>query len=126
MQQRLMQYGMPLVFGAMSFVFPSGLTLYIFVNTCLSALHSIYMNKFDKKMVELTAQMKKSKEAAATAKDVSAAKAAKDANVKDANVKDASAKDGTKDAAKPGAAEPLVPQQRPRPNQQRRKKSGRR
>lgn len=121
MQQRLMQYGMPIVFGAMSFVFPSGLTLYILVNTCLSAVHSIYMNKYDKKMIELADQMKKSKEAAAAAKDASAAKAAKDANVKDA-----SAKDGTKDAAKPGAAEQLVPQQRPRPNQQRRKKSGRR
>ena len=44
-----MQYGMPLMFGVMSFFFPSGLTLYIFTNTCLTALHSIYMNKYDKK-----------------------------------------------------------------------------
>ena len=49
MQQKILQYGMPLMFGVMSFFFPSGLTLYIFTNTCLSALHSIYMNKYDKK-----------------------------------------------------------------------------
>jgi YidC/Oxa1 family membrane protein insertase len=47
MQQKMLQYGMPLMFGVMSFFFPAGLTLYIFTNTCLSALHSIYMNKYD-------------------------------------------------------------------------------
>jgi YidC/Oxa1 family membrane protein insertase len=47
MQQKMLQYGMPLMFGVMSFYFPAGLTLYIFTNTCLSALHSIYMNKYD-------------------------------------------------------------------------------
>ena len=36
MQQRMMQYGMPLMFGVMSFFFPAGLTLYIFTNTCLT------------------------------------------------------------------------------------------
>ena len=36
-QQKMMQYGMPLMFGVMSFFFPAGLTLYIFTNTCLSA-----------------------------------------------------------------------------------------
>jgi YidC/Oxa1 family membrane protein insertase len=91
MQQRMMQYGMPLMFGVMSFWFPSGLTLYIFTNTILSAFHSLYMNKYDKKSMELSAQLKKSKEAAAAAKDADAAKAAKDANVKDADAKDAKA-----------------------------------
>ena len=75
MQQRMMQYGMPLVFGAMSFVFPSGLTLYIFTNTCLSALHSIYMNKFDKKSRALVAKLKKAAQDAA----IKAARDAKDA-----------------------------------------------
>jgi len=73
----MMQYGMPLVFGAMSFVFPSGLTLYIFTNTCLSALHSIYMNKFDKKSLAMAAQLKKNK---AGVQD-GAPKNAKNANV---------------------------------------------
>ncbi len=54
MQQKIMQYGMPLLFGGMAFVFPAGLSLYILTNTCLSALHSIYMNKFDKKSLALT------------------------------------------------------------------------
>jgi YidC/Oxa1 family membrane protein insertase len=63
-QQKFIQYGMPLMFGVMSFFFPAGLTLYIFTNTCLSALHSIYMNKYDKKSIELTAKMRAAAEAA--------------------------------------------------------------
>lgn len=74
-QQKFLQYGMPLMFGVMSFFFPAGLTLYIFTNTCLSALHSIYMNKFDKKSLEIVEKMKKASEEAA-AKEA-AAKAGK-------------------------------------------------
>ncbi len=48
-QQKFLQYGMPLMFGVMAFFFPAGLTLYIFTNTVLGAMHSIYMNKYDKK-----------------------------------------------------------------------------
>jgi YidC/Oxa1 family membrane protein insertase len=70
-QQKFLQYGMPLMFGVMSFFFPSGLTVYIFTNTILSAIHSIYMNKFDKKSLDLTAKMKKA------AEDQAAAAAAK-------------------------------------------------
>jgi YidC/Oxa1 family membrane protein insertase len=66
-QQRLMMYGLPLMFGVMSFFFPAGLTLYIFTNTILSALHSIYMNKFDKKSIALAEQLKKNQEKAAQA-----------------------------------------------------------
>jgi YidC/Oxa1 family membrane protein insertase len=66
-QQKFLQYGMPLMFGVMSFFFPSGLTVYIFTNTILSALHSIYMNKYDRKSLALAAQMKKNAEAAAAA-----------------------------------------------------------
>lgn len=64
MQQKIMQYGMPLLFGGMAFVFPAGLSLYILTNTCLSALHSIYMNKFDKKSLELSARIKAAQEKA--------------------------------------------------------------
>jgi YidC/Oxa1 family membrane protein insertase len=66
-QQKFLQYGLPLMFGAMSFVFPAGLTIYIFTNTVLSALHSIYMNKFDRKSLAIAAQMKKNQEGAASA-----------------------------------------------------------
>jgi YidC/Oxa1 family membrane protein insertase len=48
MQQKIMMYVLPGVFGVMSLFFPSGLTLYILTNTILTALHSIYMRKFDK------------------------------------------------------------------------------
>ncbi|MBL9015348.1 MAG: membrane protein insertase YidC [Myxococcales bacterium] len=62
-QQKMIMYGMPLMFGVMSFFFPSGLTLYIFTNTVLSALHSIWMNKFDKKSLALVAKMKANQDA---------------------------------------------------------------
>lgn len=72
-QQKMMQYGLPLMFGVMSFFFPAGLTLYILTNTVLSALHSIYMNKYDKKSLAIMAQMKQN----AAAADAAAAAAAK-------------------------------------------------
>jgi YidC/Oxa1 family membrane protein insertase len=64
-QQKFLQYGMPIMFGVLSLFFPSGLTLYMFTNNVLSALHSIYMNKFDKQSLAIAAQLKKSQEAAA-------------------------------------------------------------
>jgi YidC/Oxa1 family membrane protein insertase len=74
-QQKFMQYGMPLMFGVMGFFFPAGLTLYMFTNTVLSALHSIYMNKFDKKSLAIAAQLKKNQDAAsATTQGAGAAK----------------------------------------------------
>lgn len=79
-QQKIMQYGMPLMFGGMAFVFPAGLTLYIFTNTCLSALHSIYMNKFDKKSMELSSRLKSVQEKAAAEKLKDSVHLAKDAN----------------------------------------------
>ena len=47
-QQKIMMYVLPGVFGVMSLFFPSGLTLYILTNTILTALHSLYMRKWDK------------------------------------------------------------------------------
>jgi YidC/Oxa1 family membrane protein insertase len=94
-QQKFLQYGMPLMFGVMSFFFPSGLTVYIFTNTVLSALHSLYMNKYDKTSVALAAQMKKNAEAAAAAKNAPAVGAkggAKESGVKPVGVKPAGAK----------------------------------
>jgi YidC/Oxa1 family membrane protein insertase len=56
MQQKIMMYGMPLMFGAMGLFFPAGLTLYMFTNTVLGALHSVYMNKFDKPSLAMAAK----------------------------------------------------------------------
>ncbi|HEY0251267.1 MAG TPA: membrane protein insertase YidC [Kofleriaceae bacterium] len=89
-QQKIMQYGMPLLFGGMSWVFPAGLTLYIFTNTCLSALHSIYMNKFDKKSLEIAAKIKAAQDEAAAKTASLAAGKAKNANVTDEDSKSAS------------------------------------
>ncbi len=106
LQQRMMQYGMPLMFGVMAFFFPAGLTLYIFTNTILSAMHSIYMNKFDKKSLELAAKIKAAQEAAAQQKTQVAASKAKDANPpKDAAADGGSTSDASsKPRPRPGGA----------------------
>lgn len=46
-QQKILQYGMPLMVGGMSLFFPAGLTLYIFTSTGLSAVHYAYLRKRD-------------------------------------------------------------------------------
>ena len=45
MQQKILMYGMPLMFGGMSLFFPSGLTVYIFTNTFLGIMHTLFMNR---------------------------------------------------------------------------------
>jgi YidC/Oxa1 family membrane protein insertase len=47
MQQKIMMYGMPLMFGFFSLFFPSGLTLYILTNTILRSAHQVYLNRTD-------------------------------------------------------------------------------
>lgn len=46
-QQKIMMYGLPLMFGVFSFFLPSGLTLYILTNTVLTMLHQLWMNRTD-------------------------------------------------------------------------------
>jgi len=119
MQQRMMQWGMPLMFGVMSFFFPAGLTLYIFTNTILSALHSIYMNKFDKKSIALAAKIKAAQEAAAQQKNQAAAAKAKDANATSRPGDGAADDKGTgstanKPAGRPGGQKRTKPKNRKR------------
>jgi YidC/Oxa1 family membrane protein insertase len=119
-QQKFLQYGMPLMFGVMSFFFPAGLTLYIFTNTVLSALHSIYMNKWDKKSIAITEKMKKVAEESA-AKDA-AAKSGKPVK-KVVDVKADETDDESNDAESPAAAKPSASSNpaRPRKKKKRRK-----
>ena len=44
-QAKMMQYFMPIMFTAMMLFLPSGLTLYIFVNTVLSIAHQLYIHR---------------------------------------------------------------------------------
>ncbi len=81
MQQKVMLYGMPLMFGVMGLFFPSGLTIYMFTNTVLSALHSLYMNKFDAQSLAMAAKLKEATEAAEAAKVAAATGGAKPAAV---------------------------------------------
>ena len=46
-QAKMMKYFMPGMFTVMMVYLPSGLTLYIFVNTVLTMVHQWYMNKTD-------------------------------------------------------------------------------
>ena len=59
-QAKMMKYFMPGFFTFMMLFLPSGLTLYIFVNTLLAMLHQVYMNKTDpdKKLAEAAAAAK--------------------------------------------------------------------
>jgi len=120
MQQNMMKYGLPLMFGVMAFFFPAGLTLYIFTNTCLSALHSIYMNKFDKKSIELAAKIKAAQDKAAQDKDKAAAAKAKPANVKETDADE----DDDGDEGDEGAPKQITA--RPNPNRNKRNKKRRR
>jgi YidC/Oxa1 family membrane protein insertase len=116
-QQMIMQYGLPIMFGAMSWVFPSGLSLYMLTNTCLQALNSIYVNKFDKKSMALAAKIRENQVAALEAKK------AKDANPKTTKPEtksDASTKPVDAEAAVATASKPPVR------GQSQKKKKGRR
>jgi len=114
MQQNMMKYGLPLMFGVMSFFFPAGLALYILTNTCLSALHSIWMNKFDKKSIAIAAKIKAAQEKAAQEKNKAAAGKAKSANPQPVEDSD--------DDDDEAAAEPAKITARPNPNRNKRKK----
>jgi YidC/Oxa1 family membrane protein insertase len=117
-QQQLMKYGMPLGFGVMSFFFPSGLTLYIFTNTLLTAVQSIWLNKYDPKSKAIAEQFK-AKQDAIAARD---GKSAKDANPK--MPKAIVVADKGEDAA---VDEIVAAKPKPRqPGQQKRKKKARR
>jgi len=44
-QQKVMMYGMPLMFGVFAFFFPAGLALYMLTNTLLTLVHHVWMNR---------------------------------------------------------------------------------
>ncbi|MBA2545078.1 MAG: membrane protein insertase YidC [Deltaproteobacteria bacterium] len=121
-QQKFLQYGMPLMFGVMAFFFPAGLTIYIFTNTVLSALHSIYMNKYDKKSLEIMARMKKAQEESIAAK-TSPAKAAAKPVAKKVIDAEAIEKDDEDDGDEPSTTAPSKsgpPRNRPKRKKRRR------
>jgi YidC/Oxa1 family membrane protein insertase len=105
MQQKIMLYGMPLMFGVMGLFFPSGLTLYMFTNTVLSALHSLYMNKYDKPSLAMAARMKEAADAAKAAKDGAApAKASPTTQTGAAKASPSSSADASSAASKESVA----------------------
>jgi YidC/Oxa1 family membrane protein insertase len=50
MQQKMLSYGMPILFGAMSLFFPAGLTLYISTNSILTLAHHMVIRAQDRKV----------------------------------------------------------------------------
>lgn len=118
-QQQMMKYGMPLMFGVMSFWFPSGLTLYILTNTLLTAVQSIWLNKYDPKTKAIAATF------AAKQAEIAAREAG---NAKDANPKMPKAtvvKADAGEAAEDATVEAIVAA-KPRPQQKKKAKKGRR
>jgi YidC/Oxa1 family membrane protein insertase len=83
LQQNMMKWGLPIMFGVMAFFFPAGLTIYIFTNTILSALHSVWMNKFDKKSIAIAEKIKAAQEKAAQDREKAKAKPVIDAKSED-------------------------------------------
>jgi YidC/Oxa1 family membrane protein insertase len=118
-QQQMMKYGMPLGFGVMSFWFPAGLTLYIFTNTLLTAVQSLWLNKWDPK-TKAIAETFKAKQDAIAARE---GKAAKDANPKMPKAVVAEKTDDEDEAVDEIVAAKPKPRQ---PGQQKRKKKARR
>ncbi|MBZ0235833.1 MAG: membrane protein insertase YidC [Deltaproteobacteria bacterium] len=49
MQQKMLMYGLPLMFGVMGLYFPSGLGVYMVTNSFLSIGHTLYMKRSDGK-----------------------------------------------------------------------------
>jgi YidC/Oxa1 family membrane protein insertase len=56
MQQKMLQYGMPLMFGVFSFFFPAGLTLYILTNVLLTAAHLYVVHRDARMEAKLAAE----------------------------------------------------------------------
>ena len=61
---------MPIMFGGFSFFFPSGLTLYILTNVCLTAVNHLVIHKDDRHAARAT----KTADKVADAADASGAK----------------------------------------------------
>jgi YidC/Oxa1 family membrane protein insertase len=67
-QQKMLKYGMPLMFGGMSFVFPAGLTLYIFTNTLLTGIHHVVLRRGDKDPGKASAKASKGSDKGSSSK----------------------------------------------------------
>ncbi|HEU5059278.1 MAG TPA: membrane protein insertase YidC [Kofleriaceae bacterium] len=119
MQQKILTYGMPLMFGGFSLFFPAGLTLYISTNTVLTLLHHLYMRRdeiFTSKSAAAAAETgSKGTIIEATATETPAASAADDDDDEPAEAP----------VARPGGGQKNGQSARPRAGQQRRR-SGKR
>ena len=108
-QQKIMMYGMPIMFGVFSFVFPSGLTLYILTNTFLRTGHQLYLNRTDEDRIEAIAK-KKAAKAGRAAEPAKAAASESDAEA-EAGVDAGEAAD-TSDAGAPAGSAKRPPQKK--------------
>lgn len=93
MQQKMLQYGLPLMFGVMGLYFPSGLGVYMLTNSALSILHSLYMKRNDGKAKPAVKAV-----ATATAVPPAAVGAAKNGNVVETAAKGDDADEDAEDA----------------------------
>jgi len=109
-QQKMLTYGLPLMFGVMGLWFPAGLTVYITTNTLLGIAHTMYMKRSSPLPVKPVVAAKDEAEELPAAKALAKADKASDAEDSDADEGDADDSDeGDADeapAAKGDAAKP--------------------
>lgn len=88
-QQKMLTYGLPLMFGVMGLWFPAGLTVYITTNTLLGIAHTMYMKRSSPLPVKPVVAAKDEAEELPAAKALAKADKASDAEDSDADEGDA-------------------------------------
>ncbi len=107
MQQKMLMYGLPLMFGVMGLYFPSGLGVYMVTNTVLSIGHTLYMKRADVKAPP-KAVAKTEPKAVAKTETKSDAKTEEKADPKKAEDED-EGDEGDEESGDDGAETPAAP-----------------
>jgi hypothetical protein len=102
-QQKMLTYGLPLMFGVMGLWFPAGLTVYITTNTLLGIAHTMYMKRSSPLPVKPVVAAKDEAEELPAAKALAKADRASDAE--DSDAEDSDADEGDADDSDEGDAD---------------------
>jgi YidC/Oxa1 family membrane protein insertase len=92
-QQKMLTYGLPLMFGVMGLWFPAGLTVYITTNTLLGIAHTMYMKRSSPPPVKPVVAAKDEAEELPAAKALAKADKASAADADDSDADEGDADD---------------------------------
>lgn len=122
-QQKMLTYGLPLMFGVMGLWFPAGLTVYITTNTLLGIAHTLYMKRTTPTPAKPAPKAEAADELPEAKASTKAAKADEDAEADDADAEGDSADADEGDGEDAADAAPAKSQDKAaRPGQGRRGK----